>query len=338
MCPRNISQIELKKILIIGLSCLGDNLLLTPAIKKIKDTYKNSEIDIVIGPRAIDFVSENPLFSNYFIYDKREGVLKLIKKLRKKRYDLIVDFRNSLIPFFLKSKYKLIFFKNELFSEKFYTHESERIMNFLEPFFGKGEIKLYFPVGNNYREKIREIFHSIGIKQSDLVVVLNPGAKFEGKRWGKEKFAILGKELIKNYGVKIIITGSKDEEKLTQEVKELIGKTFVFDFGGKTNLKELAAIFERSDLVVTNDTGSMHLACAVGADVVAIFGPSNPYRYGPIGTKSFVVHSNIDCFPCKKESKCKINFKCIKEIEVEDVLKYCFIILDEKQQPQLFEI
>ncbi|MCM8803868.1 MAG: glycosyltransferase family 9 protein [Candidatus Omnitrophica bacterium] len=338
MCPRNISKIELKNILIIGLSCLGDNLLITPAIKKIKDTYKNSEIDIVVGQRAVDFVFENPWFSNYFIYNKKDGLLKLIKKLRQKKYDLIVDFRNSLIPFFLKSKYRLTFFKNELFSEKFYTHESERIMNFLEPFFGKEVIKLYFPIGNNYREKIRDIFHSLGIKQSDLLVVLNPGAKFEEKRWDKEKFSILGKELIKNYGVKIIITGSKDEEKLTEEVKELINEDSVFNFGGKTNLKELAAIFERSDLVVTNDTGSMHLACAVGASVVAIFGPSNPYRYGPIGARSFVVHSNIDCFPCKRESKCKIGFKCIKEIEVDDVLKYCFIILDEKQQPQLFEI
>lgn len=338
MCPRNISQIELKKILIIGLSCIGDNLLLTPAIKKIKDTYKNAEFDIVVGPRAVEFAVENPWFSNYFIYDKKDGFFKIIKKLRQKRYDLVIDFRNSLIPFFLRSKYKLTFFRKEFLSEKFYTPESERIMSFIEPFFGKGEIKLYFPVGNNYREKIRKIFDSLGIKPSDIICVLNPGAKFHGKRWDEEKFALLGKELIRTYGVKIIITGSKDEVELTAKVKNLINESFVFDFGGKTNLKELSAIFERSFLLVTNDTGSMHLACAVGTPVVAIFGPSNPYRYGPVGVKNFVVHSDIDCFLCRKESKCRIGFKCIKEVKVEDVLKYCCIILDEKIKGQLFEI
>ncbi len=338
MCPKNIREIELKKILIIGLSCLGDNLLLTPAIKRIRDTYKKAEIDIVIGPRAVEFVIENPWFSNYIVYDKKESIFKLIKKLRKKRYDLIVDFRNSFIPFFLRSKYKLTFFKKEFFSEKFYSHECERIMSFIEPFFGKGEIKLYFPYPTSYKEKIKNLFNEIGIKSSDLVVVLNPGAKFEGKRWGKEKFARLAEELIKIYGAKIIISGSKEEKNLTRELKEMIGKKGVFDFGGETNLRELAAVYEFSDLVVSNDTGSMHLACAVGANVVAIFGPSNPYRYGPIGEKNFVVHSDIECFPCKKEAKCKINFECMKRISIDDVLKYCCLILDEKEKGRLFEL
>jgi len=151
MCPKNIREIELKKNLIIRLSCLGDNLLITPAIKKIRETYKKAEIDIIIGPRAIEFVIENPWFSNYIIYDKKTHLFKLIKKLREKRYDLTVDFRNSFIPFFVRSKYKLTFFKKEFFSEKFYTHESERILSFIEPFFGKGEIKLYFPYPASYK-------------------------------------------------------------------------------------------------------------------------------------------------------------------------------------------
>jgi lipopolysaccharide heptosyltransferase II len=338
MCPKNIREIELNKILIIGLSCVGDNLLLTPAIKKIRETYKKAEIDIVIGPRAVEFAIENPWFSNYIVYDKKKSFLKFIKKLREKRYDLTVDFRNSFIPFFIRSKYKLTFFKKEFFSEKFYTHESERIMSFIEPFFGKGENKLYFPYSANYKEKIKELFDKIGIKLSDIIVVLNPGGKFEGKRWEKEKYVLLVKELIKIYRTKIIITGSKDEKKLTQEIKEMIDRKEIFDFGGKTNLRELAAIYQLSDLVISNDTGSMHLACAVGAPVVAIFGPSNPYRYGPLSEKSFVVHSNIDCFPCKKESRCRINFECMKRISVEDVLKYCCLILDEKEKGRVFEL
>ena len=339
MCPKNIREFDIRKILIIGLSCLGDNLLLTPAIKRIKETFPEGEFDIVVGPRAIDFVLENPWFENYFVYDKKKNIFKLIKKLREKKYDLIVDFRNSLLPFFLRGKFKLTFFIKEFFSDKIYTHESERILNFIKPFFGsEKEIKLYFPVSAIHREKIKEMFRSYNIKNSDTVVVLNPGANFEKKRWKKENFAEVGKELIKTYDAKIFIIGGKKERELTKEVKELINHKNVVDLGGKTNLRELAALLEKTDLMITNDTGPMHLASAMGCPVVAIFGPGNPYRYGPIGVKNCVVHADMDCFPCRVEDKCKIDFECMKRISVEQVLKAAMLILDEKQQPYLFDL
>jgi len=283
-------------------------------------------------------VAENPWFSNYFIFSGKKDLWVLVKKLRRKKYDLIIDFKKSLLPFFLKGKFKITFFIKEFLSEKFYIHESERIMNFLEPFFGKGEFRLYFSIGNNYRERIKDFFNSIGIKSSDLIVVLSPGAKFPGRRWPKENFIQVGKELIRTYPVKIIITGFEYEIEITKEIKELIEEKGVFDITGKMNIKEIAAIFEYSDLVITNHNGLMHLACAVGANVVAIFGSGNPYRYGPIGNKSYIVHSEEDCFPCQRELKCKFGYKCIKNIKVSDVLKYCYFILDEKQYPRLFEI
>ncbi|MCX7917553.1 MAG: glycosyltransferase family 9 protein [bacterium] len=328
---------EIKKILIIGSDDIGYNLLLTPAIKKIKDIYKNSEIEILIGQKSLDFVIENPWFSKYFVY-KKTNYFCLLNILRKQKYDLIIDFKNTLLPFCLKSKYKLTFFTKGFLSEKIYVHESEKIMSFIEPFLGKGELKLFFPVSNKYRDKIKEIFNSIEIKNSDLIVVLNPGSEYIYKRWDKKKFAELGKKLIKAYDAKIIIVGLENDEKITKEVKELIGDSNVFDFGGKTSLREVFAIFELSDLVVTNESYYMYLACAADTDIVAIYGPGNPYRYGPIGEKKFVVHSKIDCFPCINSKKCKINFQCLKEIEVEDVFKYCALILDEKCQPRLFEI
>lgn len=339
MCPKNIRDFEIKKILIIGLSCLGDNLLLTPSLKLIKDTFKKADIEIVVGPRAIEFAKENPLFSTYHIYDKRKGILRLVRNLRKKKYDLIIDFRNSLLPFFLRSKFKLTFFLKEFFSDKMFTHESERILKFIEPFFGKIEkIHLYFPVKNSSREKITELFKKWNIKASDIIVVLNPGGNFIPKRWDKKNFISLGKALIKEYEAKIFVVGGEKEKNLTREIKEGIGDERVIDLGGKTTISELAALLEKSDLMVTNDTGPMHLASAVDCPVVAIFGPSNPYRYGPIGVKNYVVHADIDCFPCRVEGKCKIGFECMKRVTVEDVLKAARLILDEKQQQYLFNL
>jgi len=338
MCPKNIKDYPLNKILIIGLSCLGDNLLITPAIKLIKDSFKKAEVDIVIGPRSIEFVRNNPWFSNYFVYNKKK-MLSSIINLRKKRYDLIVDFRNSLLPFLLKGKFKLTFFWKEFTSEKFFTHESERIVRFLEPFFGKPEeIRLYFPFNNSDKEKISEIFKTFRIKKSDLIIVLNPGANFIHKRWKKENFAELGKILISDYGAKIIIIGGSQEITLAEEIKSLIGNTNVFSIAGKLTLQQLAALFEESDLLITNDTGPMHLASAVQCPVVAIFGPGNPYRYGPIGTKNYVVHIEIDCFPCRIKRNCKKNFICMSKITVSDVIKSVRLILDEDKQLSLFDI
>lgn len=339
MCPKNIREFKIRKILIIALSSLGDNILLTPAIKKIREAFPDASYDIVIGPRTVDFAINNPWFEQYFVYDKRKSILSLIKKLRGKRYDLIVDFRNSLIPFFLRGKYKLTFFIKEFFSDKIYTHEAERVLSFIEPFFGKEKkVKLYFPLNKADKEKGEKILFKHGIKKSDNIVILCPGANFEKKRWDKEKFIELGKQLLKYYEIKIVIVGTKDEIPLGKEITERINSKDVLNLAGKTKVRELAAILQISDLLITNDTGTLHLASAVGCPTVAIFGPGNPYRYGPIGVKNYVVHADMDCFPCKLESRCKIDFECMKRISVEQVLKAAMLILDEKQQPYLFEL
>lgn len=338
MCPKNIRDYEINKILIIGLSCLGDNLLLTPAIKLIKDTFKKAEIDIVIGPRALDFAKDNHWFSDYFVYNKKK-FLRFVKRLRKKRYDLIVDFRNSLIPFFLRGKFKLTFFFREMTSDKLYTHESERILKFLKPYFGTtGEVHLYFPLSNVEREKTDNMLKFLKIKRSDILIILNSGANFLPKRWKKERFAEVAKALIKNFNAKIMIIGTKQERKLAEEVKNLIGNKEVFNMAGRTTVSELASLIERADLMITNDTGPMHIASAVNCPVVAIFGPGNPYRYGPIGTKNYVVHAEIECFPCRLEAKCKKDFICMDKVSVNQVLKSATLILDEGKQLYLFDL
>ncbi len=340
MCPKNIKDLNIGKILIIGLSCLGDNLLLTPAIAKIRDAFKDAEIDIIVGRRAVEFAQNHPWFTRCIIFDKHKNIFRFIGRVNQNRYDLIVDFRNSLLPFFLRGKYKLSFYKQELFSEKNFTHESKRILNFLEPYFGKeNDIHLFFPVSKKERDAIDERLRMLGIKNSDIRVVLNPGAGGTEKRWAKENFIELAKELLKTYvDIKIFLTGTDEQRQLCTQVEEGINSKNVYNLAGKTTLQELAALLEKTDLIITNDSGTMHMASAVKCPVVAIFGPSNPYRYGPIGTRNIVVHSNLDCFPCKKEKWCRKDFLCLKKISVEQVLRSAMLILDEKEQPLLFDL
>ncbi|HOK79218.1 MAG TPA: glycosyltransferase family 9 protein [bacterium] len=307
--------------LIIGLSSIGDNLLITPAIKLMRDALYNAEFDIVVGPRAIEFARDNPMFSHFYVWDKKTGMIMLIKMLRHQKYDLVVDFRNSLIPFFLKSRYRLTFFTKELFSDKFRTHEAERTLRFFTPLFGKYEkVELYFPLTDSEIHSYFEFFKNIGvIDGSRKVVVMNPGAAFEKKRWDKENFIEVGKRIIQNYHINIAIVGNNKEFDLAAEIRRAIDNPEVFNLAGKITFRQLAYLLSCAALLITNDTGTMHLASAMKCPVIAIFGPGNPMRYGPIGNKNIVLHTQRDCFPCVVESKCKKGFICMNDITADDV-------------------
>lgn len=340
MCPKNLKDIKIKKILVIGLSCLGDNLLLTPAIARIRDTFRDAEIDIIVGLRSVEFAQDNPWFAKCIIFDKRRNIFRFIGQVNKNRYDLIIDFRNGLLPFFLRGKYRMSFYRQEFLSEKSYTHESKRMLDFIAPYFGKEQnIHLHLPLSRKDRDAMDERLRSMKVKNSDMRVVLNPGAGGSGKKWPKEKFAALAGELSGTYGdVKIFITGSAGERTLGEEIKKLAGNGNIHNLAGETTLRELGALLEKTDLIITNDSGTMHVAAAVNCPVVAIFGPTNPYRYGPVGTKNIVVHSKLDCFPCKNRRKCRKNFLCLEKISVDQVMKAAMLILDEKEQPLLFDL
>ena len=337
--PLKIKDYPANSILIIGLSSLGDNLLLTPAIKLIRETYKKAQFDIIVGSRATEFARGNPWFSEIFVLNKKKGFFRLLRRLRRKKYDLIFDFRNSLLPFFLRGRYKFTFFLHEFLSDKTYTHESERVLHFLEPYFGKvQDVQIYFPVSQSDKERMEKLLKSLGIKKSDAIIILNPGAAFPKKRWKMENFIETARQLLKEYDAKIIVIGGMNEKGLAERIAGAVKSKDIFDFSGKTTLGELAALFQMSDLLITNDTGPMHLAAAVKCPVVAVFGPGNPYRYGPLGTKSYVLHTSLDCFPCKLEAKCRKKFVCMEHVSVEDVIKAVSLILDEGKQLHLFDI
>ncbi len=330
--PKIIKHKKITSVLIIGLSSIGDNLLVTPVLKLLRDNYKNARFDIVVGPRAIDFAKDNPVFSEVFVWDKKTGILKLAGMLKNKYYDLIIDFRNSIIPFFIRSKYRFTFFKNEFFSRKFSTHESERIMRFFEPYFGKQEkIELYFPLTNQEISEYRKFFQQFNFFISGKnVVVINPGAAFVGKRWNKERFAEVARRIISHFDAGVVIVGNKQEHSLAEQIRIKINSDRAVNLAGKITFRHLAYLLSRASLLITNDTGTMHLASAVKCPVIAIFGPGNPLRYGPIGTCNYVLHTQRDCFPCRVESKCKKGFVCMEDVTVDDVFRSVSKILSTK--------
>jgi heptosyltransferase-2 len=155
-----------------------------------------------------------------------------------------------------------------------------------------------------------------------ILVGLNPGATYgEAKCWPPERFAELGRRLKKDHGASILIFGSPrpQEKALNTAIAQGIGKGCL-NLSGETSLLQLATLLRRCRLLVTNDTGTMHIAAAVGTRVVAIFGPTDHRTTSPLGKGHVIIRRDVSCSPCLKRV-CPEDHRCMKLIEVEEVYK-----------------
>lgn len=157
-----------------------------------------------------------------------------------------------------------------------------------------------------------------------LLVGLNPGATYgDAKCWLPDRFAELARQLLdKHPGLHLIIIGGPTERKLNNRIFHRIDSNRVTDFTGRTSVLQLAALLKRCKLLVTNDTGPMHVAAAAGTPVVAVFGPTDPVTTSPFGNNHLIIRKEVACAPCLKRT-CPIDHKCMKLITVDDVFTAC---------------
>ncbi len=199
-------------------------------------------------------------------------------------------------------------------------HAIMRSMMLLERIgINSNEIVYKIPVQEEDRQKADDLLQVCRGKPLCLpsLVAINPIAKWETKLWDNEKFAILADRLIEEYGAKVVFTGGAEDYQTIEFIISLMkGKSL--NLAGKTTLKILAAIYEKADMLISTDTGPMHLGAAVGTPVTAIFGPTAPWRTGPFGSNHQVIRAGLSCSPCFKR-KCQTT-DCMKQISVEQVL------------------
>jgi heptosyltransferase I len=337
------------KILIIKLSAIGDVVQTLPALEAIKKTFPDSEITWVVEEAAAGILEGHPLI-NRLLVSHRRAWLRLLKNpftavqglrfitgfvrnLRSIRYDIAIDFqglfKSGILMGFACAERKIGFDRTREFSYLFlnerlpaYDIEKHALERYLDiaRYLGAKDVS---PACALPIEKEQEIIS----QRIDAVkppgrrlVVMNPGARWTTKLWPERNFAELADLLILEKNALVIFTGGPDDRRMIERVVTLMKHGEVENWAGKTTLKEVAALASISDLFITTDTGSMHLAAAVGAKVLALFGPTAPWRTGPYGSSNRVVRSGIDCSPCFQRS-CGKNVKCMTGITVADVMK-----------------
>jgi lipopolysaccharide heptosyltransferase II len=154
---------------------------------------------------------------------------------------------------------------------------------------------------------------------TESILCVAPGARWETKRWPAERFAEAAARLAEETGVRIIVVGTEEDRELARSICQRVGEQ-ALDWTGRTSLVELAALFARSALLLTNDSGPMHLAAALGTPLVAVFGPTDPGRTGPYSDEAVVVRSAAHCAPCYQR-RCSRRV-CLEEVRVEEVVSH----------------
>ena len=319
------------RILLIRLSSLGDIVLTTPAIRAVRSHYPNAYIAMLVAQQSADVLLENPHLNeiiqfNRLAKDKDTGeMIRILRILRQRQFTLTLDFqrkfRTELLMYMSGAservgKGKLCTVRVPDAEEK---HATERYFDVLHAAGIPAENRqLEMYLSNAERTGTRDAFEKAGIKKQRLKVGLFPGAGWKLREWMPERFASIGDKLVQNYNAQVIVFGGPNEIELVANVCDLMQEQ-VYQFAGTLSIRELAAYIEKCNLFLTNDTGPMHIASAVGTPTVALFGPGNHIRFQPLGEKHTTIRHDVPCNPCKQfTDKCKDNI-CMKKITVDEV-------------------
>jgi ADP-heptose:LPS heptosyltransferase len=184
-----------------------------------------------------------------------------------------------------------------------------------------------------------------GAAPEDIVIVVNPNAGELAleRRWPKEHFARLIRILDDKYGAKIFLIGGTGEEEYTGEIIREAGATGAESLVGKISVPQFVALLSRANLMITNDSGPLHLACAAGTPTISFFGPETPVLYGPLGDNHRVFFEGIDCSPCinalnTKTARCRRGYSdCLARISPDDVVDAVNAFLDRSRRSGIAE-
>ncbi len=335
---------QIKKILIIKPSALGDIIQALPAVCSLAESFSNAQIHWFVRPEYAPLIENHPCIHKIVAFNRtRLGkwwyrpavfaeLVKLVSQLRKEKYDIVFDFqgrfRSAIFTWLSGCKQRIGMAQTQEFTSPFYTQkvrQSASSVHLVDYFLdmacaaGAKRSKIEFGLKPDMQsvEEVHKLLTSHHIN-ADNYTVFVPGATVEAKRWPVENFAALADKVYEKYRCSIIAIGSESEKAIAEKLKTL-AKSPVINFAGGTNMQQLVALLAEAKIVVSNDTGPAHIAAALGAPMVLIFGLTNPSRVGPYGRNETVAAVEADKRGSQVEST---NPACdIKNVAVQTVFE-----------------
>jgi lipopolysaccharide heptosyltransferase II len=317
---------KLQKILFIRPGGIGDAVLLIPALQAIKEKCPDTVIHVLAETRNAAIFAMCPAVNKVLLYD-RGGLIAAFRN----KYDVVIDTEqwhrlSAVCTRLMRSQVTIGFGTNErkkLFTDVVdYCHEEYELNVFFD---------LLRPLGIKRPENIVTPFLKLPAPEKEAAhqwlnssakgpyVVLFPGASISERHWGSEKFKQLALGLVE-YGCSIVVIGGRKDY--------VAGETIALgcnglNMAGKTSLIGSAAIIEKSALLVSGDSGMLHIGVALAKPTVSLFGSGIAAKWAPRGKLHRVLNKKLPCSPCTRFGStppCPINTQCLREIQVEEVL------------------
>jgi heptosyltransferase-2 len=326
VCPR---REEIKKILVLRYDRIGDMVLSSPVFRILKTKYPGARITVVASRVNADVIKNDPYVDEIFIY---KGAAHFFKEIRKERYDLAIDLfytyelESAILAFFSGARYRLGFAIAG--REIFFNVESPRISggrNLSD--YTIGLIGPQSAHGPEDRPRLYLAEEAAGwadgyLKSNNagpgcIKVAMHPGGFYQSQRWPAERFAAIARCAAKEFGARVLLFGSEDEEGLLKEIAGMAaeaGPLLLYDI----RLERTIALISRCDILIANNSGILHVGSALDIPTVSMMGPTDPALWTPAGEGDVVIRKDLKCSPCGKGS-CA-DHSCMKLISTEDVM------------------
>jgi len=319
---------------------IGDLVMATPVLADIRHAFPSASITAMCKRPLCDLLLKDPSIDEIFCFAKPEnGFLRreerdIIEKIRAGKYDVGILLTNSFSSawwFWLGGVQRRIgrskCFRSWLLTdrievpEKGAEHEVVSYKRLLAPLqipLSTTAPKLFFD--DSERKMAQKLLYQRGYVEGKPLVGINVGASYgSAKCWPPERFRQLANELLQDPNLFLVFFGDSATTALVKDVVKGLPPRAI-DIAGVTSLRELGCLIQACSVLVTNDSGPMHMAAAVGTPLVALFGSTEPVATGPYGAADAVIYKKASCSPCFERVCPKNHFRCMKDIEVEEVV------------------
>ena len=350
-----LQSVTPKRILVIRLDRIGDVVLSTPVLQALRQQYPHAFIAMMVRPACEEVVQGNPYLNEVILYEKDGAhrsvmaTIQFARRLRRYEFDTALVLhpsnRSHWIPWLARIPVRIGYDRKSgwLLTHRLLhrkqegsKHEAVYTLELLAPLGmtlpeNPRPVVLILP---RAAKRVGTLLAEHAIQSTDRLVAIHPSASCVSKRWMPKRFAEVADHLITNDGVRICVVAGPDDACFADQVVSAMQHP-VANFAGRLGVAELAALLHRCQLLISNDSGPVHIAAAVGTPVVDIFGRNqrglSPQRWGPLGAGHVILHKEVGCVTCLAH-KCDIEFLCLTSLTVEEVYQAVVNVLTRRAQ------
>jgi len=323
------------RILVVKLRYVGDVLLATPVLSRLREGFPKAHLTILVNPGTDDVVQGHPALDDVVVLERGNWARqwRFVRDLRSRRFDVVIDLTDSdrsailsrltgapiRLGYNSEGRWRGHFYTRIVEADRFAMHQVRYHLAATEALGLTGPpLAPVLTIPSEARSAAIHLLRGVGIEDSRPLVCLHAGARWWFKSWPAERFAALADLIQTETSAQALFLGGEQERSAAGKITEAMKSPFR-SLIGRTDLPQLGAVLARAILMVSNDNGPMHMAAALRVPVIGLFGPSDPAVWGPWGEGHHVFYKGLDCRACFHPDCFRGEQNCMRLITLEEV-------------------